>query len=124
MSLTEPRDQNTGVTLFVSRLYEYVLGRSADVGGLNAWTNQILTGASTPEKVAFGIVFSDEFKNKHTSNGDYVETLYRVFMDREADPSGYYSWKNLLDQGRSREEVFYGFSKSPEFSDILKSFGL
>ena len=124
VALTEPRDQNSGVTLFVSRLYDYVLDRKADVKGLNDWTNLILTGEATPESVAYGIIFSDEFKNKQTSNGDFIDILYRVFMDRESDPSGYNAWKRLLDNGKSREEVFYGFSKSPEFGDILRSFGL
>ena len=124
VALTEPRDQNSGITLFVSRLYEYVLGRSADVDGLNAWTNLILTGESTPENVAYGIVFSAEFVNKNIANDAYVNTLYRVFMDRNADPAGLAAWTGQLDQGVSREEVFYGFSKSPEFGDILRSFGL
>lgn len=76
------------------------------------------------EKVAFGILFSDEFKNKNLDNGEYVKVLYRVFMDREADPSGYEAWKEMLDAGWKREVIFYGFSKSREFSEILDSFGL
>lgn len=124
VELTESRDQNSGITLFVSRLYSKALGRNADADGLNDWTRLILNGESSPEKVAFGILFSDEFKNKNLDNGEYVKVLYRVFMDREADPSGYEAWKEMLDDGWKREVIFYGFSKSLEFSEILESFGL
>jgi len=124
VELTESRDQNSGITLFVSRLYSKALGRNADAEGLNDWTRLILNGESSPEKVAFGILFSDEFKNKNLDNGEYVKVLYRVFMDREADPSGYEAWKEMLDAGWKREVIFYGFSKSREFSEILDSFGL
>lgn len=122
--LTEPRDQNDGITRFVSRLYSKALNRTPDVGGLNAWTGQILSGQTTPEKVAFGFFFSDEMKSKKLTDEEYVRVLYRVFLDREADPAGLKSWIGCLKEGAKREAVMYGISKSPEFGEILKSYGL
>ena len=118
------RDKNVGITKFISRLYTKALGRNTDVQGLNAWADVILSGRETPEKVAFGILFSDEFKNKGLSNEEYLNVLYRVFMGREADPVGLAAWKKMLDEGWRRDVIFYGFSKSDEFSEILGSFGL
>ena len=124
VELTEARDRNVGITKFISRLYTKALGRNTDVQGLNAWADVILSGRETPEKVAFGILFSDEFKNKGLSNEEYLNVLYRVFMGREADPVGLAAWKKMLDEGWRRDVIFYGFSKSDEFSEILGSFGL
>lgn len=45
-------------------------------------------------------------------------------MGREADPVGFAAWKKMLDEGWRRDVIFYGFSKSDEFSEILGSFGL
>lgn len=50
VELTESRDQNSGITLFVSRLYSKALGRNADAEGLNDWTRLILNGESSPKK--------------------------------------------------------------------------
>ena len=58
--LTAPMDQNENITKFVIRCYTLCLGRNADTEGLNAWCNQILTGANTAREVAYGFVFSDE----------------------------------------------------------------
>lgn len=39
-----------------------------------------LMGKNNAKEVAYGFVFSDEFKSKNLSDSDYVKTLYRVFM--------------------------------------------
>lgn len=122
--LTAPMDQNEGVTKFVARCYELCLERKADADGLNAWCNQILTGANTAKEAAHGFVFSDEFKSKNLSNEEYVKTLYRVFMDREADGAGLAAWVKVLENGQSREHVFNGFADSPEFQEICAGYGL
>lgn len=122
--LTAPMDQNEGVTKFVARCYELCLGRKGDESGLNGWCNQILTGANTPKQAAYGFVFSNEFKSKNLSDTDYVKTLYRVFMDREADGAGLNAWVNVLKNGQSREHVFNGFADSPEFQEICAGYGL
>ena len=122
--LTAPMDQNEGVTKFVARCYELCLGRKADTNGINAWCNQILTGANTAKQAAYGFVFSNEFKAKNLSNEEYVKTLYRVFMDREADPEGLGAWIGVLESGQSREHVFDGFADSPEFREICAGYGI
>ena len=122
--LTEPRDQNENVTKFIVRNYRLCLGREPDVNGLNAWCSQILTGVNTAKQAAYGFVFSNEFKGKNLSDEDYVRTLYRVFMDREADNAGLESWLKVLREGESREHVFNGFADSPEFREICQSYGI
>ena len=122
--LTAPMDQNEGVTKFIVRCYRLCLGREADTDGLNAWCNQILTGANTAKQAAHGFVFSDEFKSKNLSDTDFVKTMYRVFMNREADGEGLNNWVRVLQSGQTREHVFNGFADSPEFREICTSCGI
>ena len=123
-TLTEPRDQNQGVTMFVYRCYEKFLGRKADDAGLNAWANVLLTGQNNAKEAASGFVFSNELKGQNLSNEDYVKRLYQGLFDREADSEGLSQWVSQLDKGVSREDVFYGFADSKEFRDLAASFGL
>ena len=123
-NLTAPRDQNEGVTKFVVRCYRLCLGRDADESGLNGWCNAILTGKNTAKQAAAGFVFSDEFKKKNLSDTEYVKTLYRVFMDREADGAGLNAWVKVLRSGKSREHVFNGFADSNEFREICVRYGI
>ena len=64
------------------------------------------------------------YNSKNLSDTDYVKTLYRVFMDREADGAGLSAWINVLESGQSREHVFNGFADSPEFQEICAGYGL
>ena len=79
---------STDTQAFITRLYEKCLGRSPEASGLRDWdsilTNKELSGA----QVAYGFVFSQEYKNKNTTNDEFVEMLYEVFMDRPSDPAG------------------------------------
>ena len=124
VTLTAPMDQNEGVTKFIVRCYRLCLGREADKDGLNSWCTQILSGKNTAKEAAHGFVFSDEFKKKNLSDTEYVKTMYRVFMDREADPAGLNAWVKVLKSGKSREHVFNGFADSGEFKEICAEYGI
>ena len=124
ITLTAPMDQNEGVTKFIVRCYRLCLGREADKDGLNSWCAQILSGKNTAKEAAYGFVFSNEFQTKNLNNEDFIKTMYRVFMDREADSAGLSSWINVLTKGQSRWHVFNGFADSPEFQEICKTYGV
>ncbi len=124
VTLSEPKDQNQDVTMFIYRCYERFLGRTADDSGLNAWADALLSGRNNAKEAASGFVFSQEFKSMGLSNTDYVKTLYRGLFDREADAQGLSEWVALLDSGSSRDAVFYGFADSQEFRDLAGSFNL
>jgi len=48
---------------YVNKLYTALLGRPADAGGLDAWTNAISSGAVTRNQALEGFLASQEFKN-------------------------------------------------------------
>ena len=113
-----------GVRGYVLRMYTKALNRDGETVGVEDWTNRINTGAMSAEAVAKSFFSSDEFVNRNLSNEDYVETLYQTFMDRASDPTGKADWVNKLNSGVSRQTVLEGFSRSTEFNNIMKSFGL
>ena len=123
VTLTENRDQNYNVTRFVARNYTEFLGRNYDVNGLNDWSGRINSGYGM-ENVAYGFVFSQECINMNLSNSDYVKMLYRGIFGRSYDDAGLNDWVNQLNNGTSRETVFWGFANSQEFANMVASYGL
>ena len=122
--LNAPMDQNEGVTKFVVRCYRLCLGREADEDGLNAWCNALLNGQNTAKEVAYGFFFSDEFKRKNLTHKEYITLLYNVLMDRNPDSSGLDSWRKLLDDGYTSENIFNQFADSIEFQEICGRYGI
>ena len=123
VTLNENRDQNYNVTRFVARNYTEFLGRTYDVDGLNDWSGRINSGYGM-ENVAYGFVFSQECINMNLSNSDYVKMLYRGIFGRSYDDEGLNDWVNQLNNGTSRETVFWGFANSQEFANMVASYGL
>lgn len=123
VTLNENRDQNYNVTRFVARNYTEFLGRNYDVDGLNDWSGRINSGYGMGN-VAYGFVFSQECINMNLSNSDYVKMLYRGIFGRPYDDAGLNDWVSQLNNGTSRETVFWGFANSQEFANMVASYGL
>lgn len=121
------RDQNLGITSYVSRLYTQMLGRTYDENGLNDWCGRILADP-TKEKAlnvaTSGFMHSQEFLNKDLSDTEFVKILYRTFLGREYDAPGLEDWVNRLANGKTRDEVAHGFAYSREFGEIMAEYGL
>lgn len=114
----------TNTEAFVARLYNKCLGREPETSGLNAWNEALVTKRNSGVEVGWGFVFSQEYKDKNTSNEEYVEMMYQVFLNRPSDASGKGAWVDLLNQGVSREYVFYGFAHSQEYTNLCNSYGI
>lgn len=113
-----------GISRFAERLYTKILGREGEKEGIEYWSLMIANGTCTPQQAAASMYASAEYKNKQTTNVQYVESLYRTFMGREPEVGGVSYWKNLLTNGTTRENILEGFANSAEFKGILQSFGL
>ena len=109
---------------FVSRMYTVALGRAAEPQGLKDWTNRLLSHEFDGAGIANGFIMSDEFKNRRLNDGDYVDTLYRTFFNREADQGGRATWLGDLASGKSRGYVLAGFVNSREFDVLCDSYGI
>ena len=117
------RDRNYSVTAFVSRMYTKVLGRNAEVSGVESWCTRILRDGSTGADLAVGFFMSPEFVIKNVSNTEYVKTCYRAILDREGSASEVNSWTSALAT-KSRKEVLAGFVNSAEFNNLCNRYGI
>lgn len=109
---------------FVERFYSTILGRSADPGGLNNWTDFLHTGVRSGGDVARSFIHSVEFTRRNTNDAEFLTTLYTAFFDRAPDPGGFSSWSNKLSNGYSRDDVLESFIGSREFKNLTTSFGI
>lgn len=113
-----------GLYGFIERTYIYALGREGDENGIEYWVQKIAAGLSTPEIAAKSFFFSPEYLQKNTSDEEFIQALYKTFMDRAAEQDGMSYWKNVLQSGTTREAVVDGFAQSGEFAGIKSSYGL
>jgi hypothetical protein len=102
----------------VDKLYNQVLGRSAEDAGLQYWTGRIMAGA-TYGTVAEGIFESDERLNAIIAGGHLGSITYPgyypQFLLRPADPAGLAYWKGVWKAVGGPDQVVSGMISSPEF---------
>ena len=117
-------DSASKVRAFVGRLYRICLGRRPDTSGYEYWSSQLQNHNISGTNCAYGFFFSSEFTSAGYSNREFVTRLYRVFLDREPDAAGLNNWVAALDSGVSRQDVFFGFAHSAEFTGICAEYGI
>ena len=118
------RDKNPNVTAFVSRLYRTCLNRNPDEAGLKDWITRLLNGNMQGGMVAWSFLNSQEFSARGINNSDFVDILYKVFLNRSADAAGKKHWVDTLNSGMSRMWVTSGFVGSQEFQNLCISYGI
>ena len=121
--VVEPRDRSYSVTAFVQRLYQKVLDRPGDAGGLNTFTNTLLAGHGASD-VVWAFFGSPEFLGKGLSSGDIVDKVYLAMLNRGADPGGRAAWADVINMGMTVRCVVVGFVGSPEFKALCAKWGL
>lgn len=109
---------------FAGRMYSIVLGRPASDSELTYWGERLFNGLVTGADTIYGFVNSPEFINKHTSNREYLQVLYRAIFDREAGESELEYWQQIMEGGISRNYVLKGFVDSPEFGRLCGEYGI
>lgn len=118
-----------GNAAFVELLYQNVLGRAADAGGLAGWTG-LLAGGTSRAQVVTGFSESAEFRTatnaeavKFTSErdpaswSDDIFRLYTATLDRAPDAAGFSGWSANLSDGAEFLNVVAGFVNSREFQN-------
>ncbi|MCQ2517073.1 MAG: DUF4214 domain-containing protein [Saccharofermentans sp.] len=115
-------DSSHGVGSFVSRLYYDALGRSPDTAGFNDWCARLAFGEITGAQAAEGFFFGAEYTARNTDDVSYINSLYRIFFDREPDATGLETWVGVLAGGTSRRDVMQGFINSAEWANLCISY--
>jgi subtilisin-like proprotein convertase family protein len=101
---------------FVTLLYNNVLGRPPDQGGLDFWTGKLDSGELTRGQVMLGFSESDEYKGT-SFNKVYVTMIYVGMLRRAPDQGGFDFWVNALNNGASGLQLIQGFLNSVEYHD-------
>lgn len=106
---------------WISALYTQILGRQADLAGIQYYVGQVERGASAGD-IAVGFLTSAEAIANGTgvaSASDVsVEMLYRVLLGRDADAAGLSYHQQNLANGVSIGQVANHFLASPELMGV------
>jgi len=122
---TPEPEKETGVAGFVERLYTVALGRPSDKNGKKYWVDEINAGKKSGADCARYFLLGAEFENRKMDNGQFVETLYRTFFDRDSESEGKKYWVGRLDKKEiTRKDVISGFIDSTEWCNVCADFGV
>lgn len=103
---------------FVRLVYERVLGRQPDAGGLQFWVAQ-LAGGMDRGTVMTNFSESPEYIAKTAAHVDVVMT-YRGLLGRLPDPQGYNFWVGQVTGDRGELlRMIQGFFNSPEYAQRI-----
>jgi hypothetical protein len=95
--------------LFVRHVYQDLLHREADDGGLVAWCNLLQQNAITRAQVALAIERSVEYQTAQ------VENLYQTLLGRTADSGGLNAFVAFLQRGGTHQQAEIAIMSSEEF---------
>ncbi len=103
---------------FVTRLYQQVLNRAPEPGGVAGWVQQIQQDRSVvPTVLAF--FHSQEFLGRNTSNSQFLTIVYLTFLNRAPDPGGFNAFLGGLQAGLlTRDNLLDIFLDSAEFASL------
>ena len=117
---------------FVETLYMAMMGRSSDAAGKAGWVSQLENGNMSRSEVTKCFVESTEFADICTDYGivrgsydasiaqieKFVDRLYKLCLERNADQAGLYGWVGNLKNGNMNGAQM---ANSFFFSDEFKS---
>ncbi len=111
---------------FIMYMYRHILLRDGEEESLNAWLDGLNSGAVTAADLVKSFIFSEECGARFLeySNEEFITFLYKVLLGREPEESGFNEWLALMNAGMTREEVVDIFTRSEEFANLWKLFGV
>lgn len=95
----------------VAHIYQALLGRTADAGGLDFWFDRADDGAALTS-IAMGFMDAAEYTGETQTNAQFIDALYDGLLDRDGDAAGTAFWTAQLTAGMSRAAVAVEFVES------------
>ncbi len=111
---------------FVTRMYTVCLGReesAIDKAGFDVQV-EAMKGGTPAAQIAMNFFTSEEFSNRHLSNSEIVETVYKTMFDRASDADGAALWEGYLNNNMSVAAIVKGFSQSKEYANTCEKWGV
>lgn len=100
--------------LEVQQYYHTYLNRAAESTGLAFWVNRFINEGLTERQAAYFFTISPEYQADHTSNSDYINSLYQDMLLRTPSASELSGWQTAMSGGQSRFQVSTEFAKGQE----------
>lgn len=99
----------------VGSLYEAILRRRPDAGGLDHWVERLRTGTS-PGRLGEMFANTPEVRARHEGLGvaEAVVASYAWVLGRGVDDEGLWYWASRLAQGLPRYRMIASMGRSPE----------
>ncbi|MBR4577829.1 MAG: DUF4214 domain-containing protein, partial [Clostridia bacterium] len=118
---TEPEDNwdEAKITAFIRRAYKEALDRDAGEEEAAHWVSQVMNKEISPARAARMILTSEEMEGRALSNEAFVKVMYKVFVNRDADPDGLAYWMAKLEgeEALTRVALMKEFTNSKEYKD-------
>jgi len=89
---------------FVELVYQNVLGRPGDAGGIASWTGKLDAKTKNRGEVMVGFSESGEYKNKTRALADVVN-VYTGMLRRTPTKAENSQWEPLLKAGTARSDL-------------------
>lgn len=111
-------DTTENMQKYIQRMYSCILDR--DATDLEMQNGMQMMKDSNVGCAGFtsNIIFSEEYKQKNTSDADYISVLYLALLRREPSNDEIQSWVNVLNESYSRKYVLKQFTSCVEYSNI------
>ena len=123
--MAKPVTDEKAFGTFIERLYVVALERESDPEGKAFWINHVMNeGASGADCARYFLLTAPEFMNRKLSNDAFIDTLYKIFFDRESDEEGKSFWMESLKKGTKRKDVVNNFIDSNEWCNICAMYGV
>jgi hypothetical protein len=105
----------SGTQSYLSSLYQTLLGRAPDAGGLGYWADQIDSGNMTRQDILPNFLHSKEYQNLYNTNpSEAVKDLYTTVLDRDPEQAGLDYWIGQAKNGMTADDMYSGFRSSSE----------
>lgn len=95
-------DNNTSLTFFINRFYEYALGRKASEAEMRGWVQALADEKIDGVRLAVEFLTSSEYRSNKKTVDQHMETIVRTLMDRDVnDADKEYCESMYLDNFRN-----------------------
>lgn len=115
LPLTTNSDRRTKIDY----LYRMILLRPGDIEGLHYYSEAPLTLEEIATQFALSVEYNNRnFSQQSVGDTEFIETLYLIFLKRNADSGGKSYYINKLNTGTSRSSLIRELYNSPEFKNL------
>ena len=113
----------TDATALVTALYNTILNRAPDEGGLADKKQELMEGKVTHAQLTAGFTGSAEFVARELNDEQFVNILFSALLGRTPNPAEMVSWTSALQGGNSRSAIFSQICATEEYKNYCNTNG-